>query len=67
METTANSPSGIRVKLIESISRKGAWHVWVSQPGIGQGYLRIGFAWKTKTGARKAAEKAFPGVKIEGA
>lgn len=53
------------VKLFPSTQRKGAWKVWVHQPGIQSGFLRLGFAWKTKTGALKAAQRAFPGVTIQ--
>lgn len=52
------------VTLFPSAQRKGAWKVWVHQPGVQTGFLRLGFAWKTKTGALKAAQKAFPGVTI---
>lgn len=59
----ANNTNTI-VSLFPSTQRKGAWKVWVHQPGIYTGFLRLGFAWKTKTGALKAAQKAFPGVAI---
>lgn len=50
-----------RAKIIESTIKPGTWKVWIQGPHAA-GYLRQGFAWKTKTGAEAAAVKAYPGI-----
>lgn len=51
------------IQIIESSIRKGCWKVWVKGP-VGSGYLRLGFAWKTRAGAVNAAKKAYPLVSV---
>ena len=43
----------ISAKIVECGTQKKIYKVWVSGPH-NPGYLRLGFAWKTKSGARKA-------------
>jgi len=40
-------------KVVEVPNKKGCYYVWVSGPHQ-PGYLRQGFAWKSKAGAMKA-------------
>lgn len=49
----------LEVRLIESITNKGCYKVWI-KTAVGSGFLRGGFAWKTKGGAVNAAIKRFP-------
>lgn len=42
--------------LVESITKRGTWKVWVTS-NFGTGFLRGGFAWKTRAGAEKALAK----------
>ena len=48
--TTLNAISG---KIVEFGTHKKRYKVWVSGPQT-PGYLRLGHAWKTKSGARAA-------------
>ena len=49
----------ITMKLCESPIKKGTWKVWVKTPQ-GAGYIRQGFAWKTKKGAAFYAATIYP-------
>lgn len=49
------------VRIVETGTRKTVYKVWYKE-GSEMGYLRQGFAWKTRNGAEKAARKAFPNI-----
>jgi hypothetical protein len=50
----------IQIEICESTIRAGTYKVWVRGLPTGPGWLRGGFAWKTQTGAIKAAKRAYP-------
>lgn len=45
----------MQARVVESTVNRGAWKVWVQSP-TGTGFLRQGFAWKTKNGAERALQ-----------
>ena len=49
----------VTLKLCESPLRAGTWRIWVKTPQSA-GFLRQGFAWKTRLGAERAAVAAYP-------
>lgn len=49
----------LSVRIVESSIKKGTYKVWVKTTN-GSGWLRGGFAWKTKGGAVNAAIKRYP-------
>jgi hypothetical protein len=49
------------IRIVESIIKRGTWKVWVKSSN-GTGFLRGGFAWKTKTGAAQAARRYAEGA-----
>ena len=49
----------ITLRITESTLRRGTWKVWVKTP-IGSGFLRQGFAWRTRMGAERAAIAKYP-------
>ena len=51
----------ITMKLCESMIKKGTWKVWIKGPHS-SGFLRMGFAWKTRLGAERAASAKYPGA-----
>mgnify|MGYP001571373082 CR=1 FL=1 len=51
----------ISLTLKESMQCAGTWKVWVKQ-AHGSGWLRLGFAWRTKQGAIHAGETRYPGA-----
>ena len=50
-----------RATMKESLLRRGTWKVWIQTPH-GAGYLRQGFAWKTRLGAERATQAHYPGI-----
>ena len=53
----------VTLKLVESTIRPGCWKVW-AKTSTGAGYIRQGFAWKTRRGAEKAAARFYPGANL---
>lgn len=49
----------VTLKLVESILKPGTWKVWIKEPH-NQGFLRLGFAWRTRGGAERAALAMYP-------
>ncbi len=49
----------LEVRVVESTLKAGTYKVWI-KTATGSGYLRGGFAWKTKGGAMNAAMKRYP-------
>jgi hypothetical protein len=62
-----NSYENFTARLSESIIKRGTWKVWIIAPkgsGLPSGWLRLGFAWKTRMGAERATYRAFPGIQF---
>lgn len=57
-----NCYDNMTARLCESTIKRGTWKVWVTGLPGGKGWLRLGFAWKTKGGAERATTKMFPGI-----
>ena len=52
-----------RAKIVESTLKRGVWKVWIIQPHAA-GWMRGGFAWRTRTGAEQAAIRTYPGIQL---